>query len=88
MTLKDYALYLRNKLGKKPSEEKILEIVNDINTKTDINGNLLSNKTKEKILAYIENPNLDEEHIVVCESDNSALLDAISIIRSKVKGGK
>lgn len=51
---------------------------------------MLSDEEIETILRYIEYPNYDPQKgmMPLNESDNSALLSAISTIRTIIKGGK
>lgn len=69
--------------------QKINEIANRINNLTYRTTNKkLSKEDKEQLLNYIKNNNVGDNMILLEDSDNSAFLKAVAMLKAKVENGE
>ena len=88
-TIKELGIKYRKELQKCLSEEKALEIAEKINNLT-VNGKIISNEVKNKILSYIEESPEDPKTglRMITDSDNTAFLKLVAVIKNQIKGVK
>lgn len=86
MTLDQFAESLKQELKKNYSQQAISLISEKIN-KATINGRSLTLDEKEKILDIVTHTYIGGKKFL-CDSDNSAWLNAVAILRSQVIGTK
>ena len=90
MSLKDYALKLKERLRLNPSEYTVQQIKLELNNKTYSDGTKFSKKDIEYILDIIQYERDKQGHIILKDSDNSVFLKAVSLLKSDLndKDGK
>ena len=87
MTIKDFAEQLKKEYVADPSPENAIRIAEHIN-RVHAGGAPLSEIQKEEILQRIEGVYIDGTKRRLRDSDNSAWLNAVAVIRSSVYGKK
>ncbi len=88
MTLKEFALNLRNELKNNQTSEKAREIIFKIEKAQYEDGSYLSPWDKEEVVKYIECPIHDiiqEGQEYLEESDNEEFLKLVKMIKEQVK---
>lgn len=89
MTLKEYAMKLREELNKNPSPEKAKEIADRI-SKTTVDGRAITDAEINNVLRWIENPTYNPAtgQMIECEADNSAFLNLVNVVKQSINQNK
>lgn len=87
MTIEEYALKLKQMLQKNPSQSTINEILTELSNKRYTDGTKLSKNDINKILDIIQYERTSNGSILLKDSDNSAFLKAVSVIKSSLSDG-